>query len=152
MSRRRRQELSDKLDAALDGHLVEVDQELAPLVETAAKLRAALAGVELDPEAAERHLGMILDGEAEVVTLPGRPGPPASRGRRRVAAVALAAVLTVLPASMASASALPGQALYPVKLAVEQLREDVPSSVELRWRSRMSIRPLPPPPDPCTDR
>jgi hypothetical protein len=39
-----------------------------------------------------------------------------------VAAVALAAALTVLPATVASASALPGQALYPVKLAVEQLR------------------------------
>jgi hypothetical protein len=35
---------------------------------------------------------------------------------------ALAALLTVLPATMAPASALPGQALYPVKLAVEQLQ------------------------------
>jgi hypothetical protein len=122
VSRRGRNEPSDRLDAALDGRLVEVDDELAPLVETAAELRAALAGVELDPEAAERHLGMVLDGEAEVVALPTRPGPQASRWRRRVAAVALAAALTALPASMASASALPGQALYPVKLAVEQLR------------------------------
>ena len=121
MSRRRRERL-DKLDAALDGRLVEVDEELAPLVEAAAKLRAALAGVELDPEAAERHLGMILDGEAKVVALPTGLRPQISRRRRRVAAVALAAALTVLPAIMASASALPGQALYPVKLAVEQLQ------------------------------
>jgi Domain of unknown function (DUF5667) len=122
MSRRRHKELSDRLDAALDGRPVEVDDDLAPLVQTAAKLRAALAGVEPDPEAAERHLGMVLDGEAEVVALPTRPPAQASRWRRRVAAGALAAALTVLPATMASASALPGQALYPVKLAVEQLR------------------------------
>jgi hypothetical protein len=119
---RRRKERLDKLDAALDGRLVEVDDDLAPLVETAGKLRAALAGVELDPEAAERHLGIVLDGEAEVVALPTGSRPPASRWRRRVAAVALAAALTVVPAAMASASALPGQALYRVKLAVEQLR------------------------------
>src|SRR5215218_3211388 len=68
---RRRKEGLDRLDAALDGRLVEVDDELAPLVETAAELRAAL---------------------------------------------------TVVPVTMASASALPGQALYPVKLAVEQLQ------------------------------
>jgi hypothetical protein len=73
VSVRRRKELSDKLDAALDGRLVEVDDDLAPLVETAARLRAALAGVELDPEAAERHLGMMLDGEAKVVALATRP-------------------------------------------------------------------------------
>ena len=119
---RRRKERLDKLDAALDGRLVEVDDELAPLVETAAELRAALAGVELDPEAAERHLGMVLGGEAEVVALPTRPQLQANWWRRRVAAVALAAALTVVPAAMASASALPGQALYPVKLAMEQLR------------------------------
>jgi hypothetical protein len=119
---RYRNQPSDKLDAALDGRPVEVDDELAPLLETAAKLRAALTGVELDPQATERHLGMVLDSQAEVVPLPTRPRPQASRWRRRLAAVALAAALTVLPATMASASALPGQALYPVKLAIEQLR------------------------------
>ena len=122
VSMRRRKDRLDKLDAALDGRLVEVGDELAPLVETAAEVRAALAGVELDPEAAERHLGMLLDSEAEVVALSTRPQLQASWWRRRVAAVALAAALTVVPATMASASALPGQALYPVKLTVEQLR------------------------------
>jgi hypothetical protein len=136
---RRRKERLDKLDAALDGRLVEVDDDLAPLVETAARLRAALAGVELDPEAAERHLGMMLDGEAKVVALPTRPRPPASRWRRRVAAVALAAALTVLPVTMASASALPGQALYPVKLAVEQLRVTA-VSWSSSWEANQRIR------------
>lgn len=122
MSGRCRNKRSDKLDAALDGRLVEVDDDLAPLVEAAAELRAALAGVELDAEAAERHLGRVLGGEAEVVALSTQSRRPASRWRRRVVAVALAAALAVLPASMASAAALPGQALYPVKLAVEQLQ------------------------------
>jgi hypothetical protein len=34
----------------------------------------------------------------------------------------LAAVLVLAPATMASAAALPGQAMYPLKLAIEQLR------------------------------
>jgi hypothetical protein len=119
---RRRHQPSDKLDAALDGRPVEVDDELAPLLETAARLRAALEAIELDPQAAERHLGMVLDRQATVLPLPAPPRPQAGWWRRRVAAVALAAALTVLPATVASASALPGQALYPVKLAVEQLR------------------------------
>ena len=119
---RRRNQPSDKLDATLDGRPVKVDDDLAPLIKTAARLRAALEAIELDPHAAERHLGMVLDSEAKVVPLPTPQRPQASWWRRRVAAVALAAALTVLPATMASASALPGQALYPVKLAVEQLR------------------------------
>ena len=72
MSRRRRKERLDKLDAALDGRLVEVDEDLAPLVETAAEVRAALADVQLDPEAAERlhwttEAGQALDRAFEDV-------------------------------------------------------------------------------------
>ena len=129
---RRRNQPSDKLDAALDGRPVEVDDDLAPLLETAAQLRAALEAIELDPKAAERHLGMVLDSDAKVVPLPTPPRPQASWWRRRVAAVALAVALTVLPATMASASALPGQALYPVKLAVEQVRVTAVSWSSLR--------------------
>jgi hypothetical protein len=76
---RRRHQPSDKLDAALDGRPVKVDDELAPLVETAAKLRAALEAIELDPQAAERHLGMVLDGQATVLPLPTPPRPQAGR-------------------------------------------------------------------------
>src|SRR5207249_3105990 len=101
---------------------VEVDDDLAPLLETAARLRAALESIELDPETADRHLWVLLEGGAKVVPLPTPPRLRRSRWRRRVAAVALAAALTVLPATVVSASALPGQALYPVKLAVEQVR------------------------------
>jgi hypothetical protein len=42
--------------------------------------------------------------------------------RRRVVAVALAAALVLAPATIASAAALPGQAMYPFKRAIEQLR------------------------------
>ncbi|MFL5881964.1 MAG: DUF5667 domain-containing protein [Actinomycetota bacterium] len=42
--------------------------------------------------------------------------------RRRMAAVVLAAALVLVPATMASAAALPGQAMYPLKLAIEQAR------------------------------
>ena len=124
MSVRRPNQLSDELDAVLDGRPVEINDDLAPLIEAAAELRAALEAVELDPDVAERHLGRVLDGQATVLPLPVRPQPQpqASPWRRRVAAVALAAALTVVPAAMASASTLPGDTLYPMKLAVEQLR------------------------------
>jgi hypothetical protein len=122
MSTRRPDEPPDKLDAALDGQPVEADDELAPLLETAAKLRVALEAIELDPETADRHLGMLLDEATKVLPRPTPPRLRPGRWRRRIAAAALAAALTVLPAGMASASALPGQAMYPVKLAVEQLR------------------------------
>jgi Domain of unknown function (DUF5667) len=57
-----------------------------------------------------------------VVPMPTRPQPSGWDVRRRVVAVALAAALVLAPATMASAAALPGQAMYPFKLAIEQLR------------------------------
>jgi hypothetical protein len=42
--------------------------------------------------------------------------------RRRVVAIALAAALVLAPATIASAASLPGQAMYPFKLAIEQVR------------------------------
>lgn len=111
----------ERLDALLDGQTGEVTDDLAPLLEAAEALRAELAEFQLDPEVADRHLEQVLNGDAPVVSLPVRQR--GKRGlRRRVAAVALAAALVLVPATMASASALPGQALYPLKLAVEQVR------------------------------
>jgi len=114
----------DRLDALLDGRPGEVTDDLAPLLAAAEALRAELADLELDPEVVDRHLEQALDRPATVVTLPVRTGG-SSVLRRRLAAVALAAALVLVPATMASAasaSALPGQALYPFKLAVEQFR------------------------------
>jgi len=112
----------DRLDALLDGRPGEVTDDLAPLLAAAEALRFELADIELDPAVVDRHLEQALDRPATVVTLPVRK-VGSSVLRRRVAAVALAAALVLVPANLASAasaSALPGQALYPVKLAVEQ--------------------------------
>jgi hypothetical protein len=113
------EQLLEELDDMLDGRPTEVDDELGPLVQAAAELRAALAEIQLDPDAAERHLARVLGGSATVVPLPTRQREV--RWRRRVAAVALAAALTLVPATLASAHTLPGQPLYPVKLAAEQV-------------------------------
>jgi hypothetical protein len=122
MPRPKPNKLHDELDALLDGRPVELTDELAPLVEAADALRAELAALELDPAVADRHLERVLQGSATVVQLPPRRQANGWDLRRRVAAVALAAALVLAPATMASAAALPGQAMYPFKLAIEQLR------------------------------
>ena len=85
-------------------------------------LRIELAGYQLDPGVADRHLQRILEGSGTVVQLPVRQPAGAWDVRRRVVAVALAAALVLAPATIASAAALPGQAMYPFKLAIEQVR------------------------------
>jgi hypothetical protein len=120
MPRPKPNKLHDELDALLDGRSVELTDELAPLAEAADALRAELATYELDPEVADRHLARVLDDSATVLPLPRRGY--VSGWRRRTAAVVLAAALVLAPATMASAAALPGQAMYPLKLAIEQLR------------------------------
>src|SRR5215217_3323348 len=113
-------QLHDDLDALLDGRPFELTDELVPLVEAADALRAELASYELDPEVADRHLARILEDSATVAVLPARGY--VNGWRRRMAAVVLAAALVLVPATMASAAALPGQAMYPLKLAIEQAR------------------------------
>jgi hypothetical protein len=120
MHRPKPNRLHDDLDALLDGRPVELTDALVPLVEAADALRAELASYELDPEVADRHLARVLAGSATVVALPARGH--VNGWRRRMAAVVLAAALVLAPATMASAAALPGQAMYPLKLAIEQLR------------------------------
>jgi hypothetical protein len=122
MHRSQPNRLHDELDALLDGRPVELTDELVPLAEAADALRAELAAHQLDPEVANRHLEQVLKGSATVVRMPARPQPNGWDVRRRVAAVVLAAALVLAPATMASAAALPGQAMYPFKLAIEQLR------------------------------
>jgi Domain of unknown function (DUF5667) len=112
--------LHDELDALLDGRSVELTDELVPLVEAADALWVELAAYELDPEVADRHLARVLEDSATILPLPARGY--VSGWRRRMAAVVLAAALVLGPATMASAAALPGQAMYPLKLAIEQLR------------------------------
>ena len=113
--------LHDDLDALLDGRPIELTDELAPLAETAGAIRAELATYQLDAAVAEQHLERVLQRPATVVRMPMRQ-PNGWDLRRRVAAVVLAAALVLAPATMASAAALPGQAIYPLKLAIEQVR------------------------------
>jgi hypothetical protein len=122
MSRPKPNKLHDELDALLDGRPVELTDELAPLAEAAGALRAELAAYQLDPQVADRHLERVLHGSAAVVPLPVHGQPSGWDLRRRVAAVVLAAALVLAPATMASAAALPGQPMYPFKLAIEQVR------------------------------
>ena len=112
--------LHDDLDALLDGRSVELTDELVPLVEAADALWVELATYELDPEVADRHLAQILEDSATVAALPARGD--GNGWHRRMAAAVLAAALVLAPATMASAAALPGQAMYPLKLAIEQAR------------------------------
>jgi hypothetical protein len=121
MPRPKPNKLHDDLDALLDGRPVQLTDELAPLAEAADELRVELAGLRLDPEVADRHLERVLHGSAPVVQLPVRQASGWEL-RRRVVAVALAAALVLVPATIASAAALPGQAMYPFKLAIEQVR------------------------------
>jgi Domain of unknown function (DUF5667) len=122
MPRPRPDNVHDELDALLDGRPVELTGELAPLAEAAGALRAELAALELDPEVADRHLERVLEGSGRVVPMPVAAQANGWDLRRRVAAVAIAAALVLAPATMASAAALPGQAMYPFKRAIEQLR------------------------------
>jgi Domain of unknown function (DUF5667) len=114
--------LHDELDALLDGHPVELTDELAPLVEAADALRGELAAYQLDPAVADQHLERVLNGSAPVIRLPVRGQQHGWDLRRRLAAVVLAAALVLVPATMASAAALPGQPMYPFKRAIEELR------------------------------
>jgi hypothetical protein len=122
MHRPRPDKLHDELDALLDGRPVELTDELAPLVEAADVLRIELAAYQLDPEVADRHLERVLGDPGKVVQLPVRQPASGWDVRRRIVAVALAAALVLAPATIASAAALPGQAMYPFKLAIEQVR------------------------------
>jgi hypothetical protein len=114
--------VADTLDEALDrlvaGLPVDVPEDLSPLVGTARAAREAFR-LEVPPFLAARHAAAL--GLTSVSPLErGR-----SRRRHRVAVVLLAATLGLLlmggAAVAASGSALPGQALYPVKKAVEKV-------------------------------
>jgi hypothetical protein len=137
----------ERLDALLDGRPGEITDDLAPLLAAAEALRGELAEFELDPEVVDRHLEQVLDRPATVVPLPVRE----DRGgglRRRLVAVGLAAALVLVPATAASAasgSALPGQPLYPVKLAFEQFRLATvqwSATAEAQERARLAAKRL----------
>lgn len=101
----------------------------------AARLHAALTGPSLDPAVRARHLQAIRDRAAALPTPTPAPAPAvtparshvtAARGlgRRLASSVSAAGLVVVLGASgavAASHSSLPGDTLYPLKAATEQL-------------------------------
>jgi hypothetical protein len=118
---------AEQFAAAVDGHVRDVPPDLQPLVSVAVALRTQ----EQDSPAVLRadfaaDLRARLMAEAEHSLVPGAPLvlPVRERGprERRMAVAASVAVLLGGSAGMAAAaqSALPGEALYPIKRGIEQ--------------------------------
>ncbi|MET0448471.1 MAG: DUF5667 domain-containing protein [Aeromicrobium sp.] len=126
---RRSHDDAQSFEAALHGARP-LDEHIAELVRLAEDLCEAAAAVE--PSAAFRSsLRTQLMTEAATVLVPVAPAPrralprpkPARRGRRRVASLTAAAVAAAgaIGIVASSASAVPGELLYPVKRSVESV-------------------------------
>lgn len=118
-----RNALDRALDRLVSGRPSEGAGRIEPLVETAALARRWLLA-EVRPDTANRHLASIRAATADRTAVAVAVRAEA-RPRRRGLAIALAAtMLTALSASQvafASADAVPGDALYGIKRAVERL-------------------------------
>ncbi len=117
---------ADEFAAAVDGRSRAVSEELRPLVSVATALRdESHAAAAPRPEFAA-ELRALLMAEAERSLSPDAPLvlPPRQHGprERRLAVAASVAVLLGGSAGMAAAaqSALPGEALYPIKRGIER--------------------------------
>jgi Domain of unknown function (DUF5667) len=119
----RSRNLAEQLDAALDGRATDVPEELASLVALADELRDEVAGLELDPAVTEKHLNLVYRRrQAPAPTRDSRRQHLELAWRRRFVSIAFAAILLLVPASLASGSAMPGDPLYPLKRGLEQVR------------------------------
>ena len=111
---RERDALDEALDRLVQGEPARVPEALEPLVQTARAAREMFA-IEVPGDLAQAHLA----------ALAGARAIDPKRSRRRLVVTLLAAAITVLlltgSAVAASAGALPGQLLYPVKRAVEKI-------------------------------
>lgn len=117
---------ADEFAAAVEGRSRAVSEELRPLVSVATALREeSTAATAPRPEFAA-ELRALLMAEAERSLSPAAPLvlPPRQHGprERRLAVAASVAVLLGGSAGMAAAaqSALPGEALYPIKRGIER--------------------------------
>jgi hypothetical protein len=127
-------ELDDELDEVLDGRTGQYADELEPMVAAARLLSAAMTAHELGPEVAARHIQMALTRVEHL---------PAGRRWRASARVAvtllLAATFLLGMAVMASANALPGQVLYPVKRTVEQVQLAMATSPSAKAETHLRL-------------
>jgi hypothetical protein len=110
-------ELDDELDEVLERRTDRYADELEPMVAAARLLSDAMTAHELGPEVAARHIQMALTRVEHL------PAGKRWRAPARVAVTVLLAAAFLLGMTvMASASALPGQVLYPIKRTVEQVQ------------------------------
>ena len=122
----------EELDDVLEGRAGEYADELEPMVGAARLLQEALTAHDLRPEVAARHIELALHGP--------RRRRARTRPLWRVAAAALlAAVLSAGLTTVASASALPGQMLYPAKRVVERVRLAAATSPDGKAEVRLEI-------------
>jgi hypothetical protein len=135
MSHRDQAELLDEL---LDGRARPGDgipADVAELLAVADALAADIGRAELDPGLAHRHLRLALQRPVPRLA----PVPVRTRVRRRVAVIGLAAALLAVPAAVASASSLPGDPLYRVKLATDKVRLLAARSPEAEAATRVEL-------------
>lgn len=97
--------------------------------ELRSRLRRLGHAISLPEHIRERHLIAIAEGLDEPAA-----GVSWGRGRRTLAAWVAAAVVAIPSVAFASESALPGQALYPVKRAVERVWSVVDPDLPARHR------------------
>jgi hypothetical protein len=119
---------------ALLAHLRRDQPPGPPDEETVGWLREAVLELDPDPLFRRRLRGRLLNGYVEVREGMRRPAPAPS-GMGRIGRAALYASLTMAVGATAvgaaSRDALPGDPLYGVKLAIEELRTDTaPASVQ----------------------
>ena len=115
--------LAEQLDAALDGTgPAVVAAELVPELRAGEELRAACARMELGPEVRRRHLARLGVTMEAVAAEPARRAAPSRSWRHRLATITVAAAAVLTPLVVASGGTVPGEALYPVKLTVENAR------------------------------
>jgi len=126
----------DALDAALDrlvrGEPASAPEGLEPLLQTARAAREAFS-IAVPDEVARAHVASLTG----VATFERR------RPRHRVALVLIAAAITAIllggAAVTASASALPGEILYPAKRAVERIEPVIHSDPASRAKLHLEF-------------
>ena len=111
----------EMLDRLLNGEPVDATEDVAILAELVEEVESVFTVSEPTTTASSRGLARAMDAFEEAVPTPAVPG----RTRRMAARVLVAAAMAVLLPTAgwaASEDALPGDVLYPVKRAFEQLR------------------------------
>lgn len=131
----RTRRLANQLDAALEGRAGGVPDELLSLLAMADEVRASALRIEPDHALSRQRIERALRPHGRVVHLPG----PEPRWARRIVAIGLAGTAAVVPAAVASSSSVPGDALYPLKRGIEQVRVIAATSPEAEAATRTDI-------------